>query len=66
MHDLGLRFSSYNRKKSLMGFDTQLNQRNFQFKNTFDIAVQEDIIAQRIKLHVPKTYVHKDNKLGAK
>ena len=49
-----------------MGFDTQLNQRNFQFKNTFDIAVQEDIIAQRIKLHVPKTYVHKDNKLGAK
>jgi len=31
-HDIGLRFSAYNRKMSLMGFDTQLNERNYQYK----------------------------------
>jgi hypothetical protein len=57
---LGFRFSKYNIKNALNGYNIPLGERNFAFLNALRISLKEDCSAYWFKLNAGKDYVHKD------
>lgn len=57
---MGMRFSKYNRYKTLAGINDMVDQRNYNYIDALKIAILDDSIAFFQKLNDRAVFMYKD------